>query len=167
MATGAAGTEDASQPGGVGGAPVEAGLLPLLAVEVEDGGDDAEDVGLLAGVGGDVADDEVLDEALVDLSRVVRGGGVELALRLLEQLLAELDLLFEGRDDLGLFVELFTQSRGGGQPGVGLLQLRVESLEVLVELGLDFAFSLKPENVGILKLLHRYLSLAFYSQWQS
>ena len=52
-------------------AALQPGLVPVLGVEVEHGGDDLEDVGPLLGVGGHVADHEVLDEALVHLARAV------------------------------------------------------------------------------------------------
>ena len=49
-------------------------------VEVEDGGDHPEDVRPFCCVGGGVADDEVLDEALVHLARAVVRRGADLVL---------------------------------------------------------------------------------------
>ena len=62
-------------------------------VEIQDGGDDFENIWSLVVVGHDVADEEVLDKTFVHFSRVVVCMVAQLTLRLRKKLLAQFDLL--------------------------------------------------------------------------
>lgn len=125
---------------------VDACLVSLLLVEVEDGGQHLHDFRFLAAVGHGVAHHQVLDEVAVHFGLAKAFGGLEVAVSLGQQVVSDGQVLLEAGDLAGLGVQLVPQAVGRPQPLVGLLKLVAKAAKVGLQTRLLFDFKGQPRR---------------------